>query len=336
MTLPESRARELLAEFSRQKILVVGDLMLDRYIYGAVERISPEAPVPIVHVHRDSEVAGGACNVAANINALGGACALSGLVGTDTHGDQLLKMLDDQGVDVDGVFRSAETITTVKSRVVADGQQVVRVDREDFNGESVCCSEDFLNVLRTAAEDATGIIIEDYGKGVVHQPVVDACISLAREKGIPCGLDPKDNYDLKLDGITLVKPNRNEAFSAVGLPDQSKQADAATDTALDEVGQTLFERWSPEFLLMTLGPQGMMVFEDATERRHHVHTRAKEVFDVSGAGDTVIATCMLALASGATPVEAAELANYAAGVVVGKLGTVACSPEELLASLGDS
>jgi D-beta-D-heptose 7-phosphate kinase/D-beta-D-heptose 1-phosphate adenosyltransferase len=332
MTLSNERARELLAVFPDQKILVVGDLMLDRYVYGAVERISPEAPVPVVHVHRDFEVPGGACNVATNIRALGGECALAGLVGADTYGDHLLSLLGEAGVDIEAVVQSADTVTTVKSRVVADGQHVVRVDREDFMGEDICGSEEFLNHLRNASDDASGVIIEDYGKGVVFQSVVDIAIAAARERGIPCGLDPKDNYELKLDGITLVKPNRAEAFNAVGRIDQGKQKDVEQDEALNEVGQALMERWSPEFLLMTLGDKGMMVFQKGAER-HHVDTRAKEVFDVSGAGDTVIATCLLALAAGATPVEAAELANYAAGVVVGKLGTVTCTPDELLKSM---
>ena len=332
MSLSIDRAEVLLSGFVNQKVLVVGDLMLDRYVYGSVERISPEAPVPIVHVHQDSEVPGGACNVAANIKALGAGCALSGLVGEDAYGDELIRLLSKAGVDTDGVLKSEDTITTVKTRVVADGQQVVRVDREDYNGEAVSSGDAFLARLREAAEDVSAIIIEDYGKGVVFQPVIDAAVAIAKEKGIPCGLDPKDNYALTLDGITVVKPNRNEAFHAVGRADISKQDDASSDAALIAVGQELYARWSPQFLLMTLGPQGMMVFENG-EVRHHVHTRAKEVFDVSGAGDTVIATCMLALASGATPVEAAELANYAAGVVVGKLGTVTCSPEELLGSM---
>jgi len=335
MTLSTSRAREILNGFADQNLLVVGDLMLDRYIYGSVDRISPEAPVPIVHVHQDSEVPGGACNVATNIKALGADCTLAGVVGEDPFGDDLLGLLVEAGINVDGVIQSRDTITTVKSRVVADGQQVVRVDREDYHGEALCCGEAFLMAVEAAAATATGVIIEDYGKGVVYQPVVDALIAGAKAKGIPCGLDPKDNYELKLDGITVVKPNRFEAFNAVGRTDTSKQVDAASDEALNEVGGALLDRWSPEFLLMTLGAQGMMVFE-GDGRRHHVDTRAKEVFDVSGAGDTVIATCMLALASDATPVEAAELANYAAGVVVGKLGTVTCSPEELLASLEDS
>ncbi len=330
--LSATRAAELLARFPEQHLVVVGDLMLDRYVTGAVERISPEAPVPVVHVQEERSVPGGACNVAANIKSLGAEVTLCGVIGEDYFGDEMLRVLAEYGIGTDGISRSPDAVTTVKSRVVADGQQVVRVDREDVSDVQVADSTPFLGTLEEALRTSSGAIIEDYGKGCIHQGLIDIVARSGREQGIPTGFDPKNNYTLNVQGLTLVKPNRPEAFAALQQRDATAHLPVDGDADLIRAAQALLALWQSEFLLLTLGPQGMLVVS-ADAEPHHVHTRAREVYDVSGAGDTVIATTLLALAGGASPVEAAELANYAAGVVVGKLGTVTCSPDELLAGI---
>ncbi len=330
MSLQRARAKKLLARFPGQRVLVVGDLMLDHYIQGQVSRISPEAPVPVVHVTRERSVPGGASNVASNVRALGGAAVVAGVVGRDGHGRSLTRLLAREGVGVDGVLRLPHVPTTVKTRILADRQQVVRVDWEKqltFTDKQMA---GFCALLEKIAARATAIVVEDYSKGVVHQPMLDVVRKVAKRRNIPVGLDPKDNYELDVRGITLAKPNRKEAFAHAGLGDPGPAADPLKDRALLNVASRLLEKWQPRMLMITLGAHGMLLAAPG-EAPRHVPTQAREVYDLSGAGDTVIATCMLALAAGAKFYEAAELANYAAGVVVGKLGTATCTRDELLA-----
>jgi len=322
----------LLKSFSRQRILVVGDLMLDRYIHGSVSRICPEAPVPVVEVTSESNVPGGASNVAWNIQALGGSAVAGGIIGEDAPGGDLRRLLESRSISTAAVLPVAEARTTVKTRIIAERQQVVRVDWDNQTRTSDAALKDFCRRVEAEAANATGVIIEDYGKGVVQQAVVDTVIRAAKAAKIPTGFDPKDNRELKVNGITVATPNRKEAFHAVGRRETKVVDNPLHDAALMEVGEELLRQWSPRLLLITLGPQGMILFEGG-KPPHHVPTRAREVFDVSGAGDTVIASYVLALAAGADGVEAAELSNHAAGVVVGKLGTAVCSPEELIASV---
>ena len=333
MSVAPERARELLSAFADQRILVVGDLMLDRYVYGDVSRISPEAPVPVVHVTRDENVPGGASNVAWNIQTLGGQGALCGVLGEDRAAEELSGLLAGYGVSVDAVLRESDVPTIVKTRVIAERQQVVRVDREDLDAVHPEVLYRLCEAAVTGVASSTGVIIEDYGKGTVQQEVVDVVLKAAKAKGIPTGYDPKENHDLNVAGITLSTPNRREAFLAAGVSDPNRSGDhPLDDKALLSAARILYERWGTDWMLITLGPGGMLLVKDG-EPALHVPTRAREVFDVSGAGDTVIATCMLALAANGTPAEAADLANYAAGVVVGKLGTAVCSPDELVAAV---
>lgn len=333
MTIQAERAKQILSAFGRQRILVVGDLMLDRYIYGSVSRISPEAPVPVVRVTHEKSMPGGASNVAWNIRSLGARAAVAGVIGSDHAGDELRRVLADEGVSIEGAMEFEGARTTVKTRIIAERQQVVRVDWDnnfELGGDVL---RDFCASLAREVKKSNGVIIEDYGKGIIQQEVVDAVLKAAGEARIPCGLDPKENNELGIGGLTVATPNRREAFTIAGARDPGAKSDPLKDEALLGVSETLMKKWSPELLLITLGPQGMLLREkDAPPK--HVPTRAREVFDVSGAGDTVIAACVLALAAGASHVEAAELANYAAGVVVGKLGTASCTPDELLGYLG--
>lgn len=330
MTIHRTRAAELLRHFPSRRILVVGDVMLDKYIMGSVHRISPEAPVPVVHVLGEKTVPGGSSNVAVNVRSLNGRATVAGVIGDDADGRALVDLLAAQGVGTDAMLVDPRIRTTVKTRVIADRQQVVRIDWEDGLEFSTAAMTDFKRRLTAEIASVDGVVLEDYGKGVITQEVVDTVLRAALAKGIPVGLDPKDNHTLNLEGITLATPNRKEAFIGAGMTETRAAADPLRDEPLLKVGEILLKKWKPDHLAITLGAQGMLLL-DQGKPPVLVPTRAREVFDVSGAGDTVIATCVLARAAGATFVEAAEIANYAAGVVVGKIGTATCSPEELLA-----
>ena len=329
MNITRKRAAQLLKKFARRRVLVVGDLMLDRYVYGSVTRISPEAPVPVVKVVRETSMPGGASNVAGNIRALGGQAAVAGMIGKDAAGVELRWLLTHAGVDVECAMMFAGAGTIVKERIIAERQQVVRVDFERSATWSPRQSEKFLALLALELDRADGVIIEDYGKGAVTQAVVDLVLAKAAKRGLPVGLDPKDGHELAFQGITVATPNRKEAFAIAGVVDPGAKVDPLADKALRKTGEILMAKWAAENLAITLGAQGMYLLSRGQAPRH-VPTRAREVFDVSGAGDTVIAACVTALAAGAKFIEAAELANVAAGVVVGKLGTASCAPEELL------
>lgn len=330
MTINRARASELLKACHGKKILVVGDLMLDRYIIGNVNRISPEAPVPVVHVHTERSVPGGASNVALNIGSLHGQGGVAGVIGDDADGRELSALLSSRGVNTSAALLDSSIRTTVKTRVIAERQQIVRIDWEDSFRYSAETLARFCQRLMDEIASADGVILEDYGKGIVVQEVVETVLQAASAKNIPVGLDPKENHILDVAGITLATPNRKEAFNGAGMPETRPAAHPLEDEPLLKVGAVLLEKWRPELLAITLGAQGMLLLERG-KAPLVVPTRAREVFDVSGAGDTVIATCVLARAAGATFVEAAEIANYAAGVVVGKLGTATCSADELLA-----
>ncbi len=325
-------AETLVERFGRQRILVVGDLMLDRYIYGTVNRISPEAPVPVVRVREERDMPGGAANVARNVRALGGRVEILGVVGRDSAGDDLLRVLRGAEVGVRGVFRKPGARTTTKTRILAERQQVVRVDWE--NGVELTARDRaaYCRRLEALVPAVSGVILADYSKGAIGQDVADVVLGGARRARIPVALDPKENDRLRLPGLTVATPNRKEAFALAGVPDPGAVADPLTDKPLLRAAGLLLRKWRPSFLLITLGAQGMLIAARGVRPRH-VATVAREVFDVSGAGDTVIAALLLALSAGADREAAAELANCAAGVVVGKLGTATCSDRELLDSV---
>lgn len=329
MSLTPQRAAALLRKFPRRRILVAGDLMLDRYIYGSVGRISPEAPVPVVQVTREASMPGGASNVACNIRALGGRAAVAGILGKDAAGLELRWLLTHAGVEVECARALAGVGTIVKERIIAERQQVVRVDYDHRIPWTARQTEKFLALLAVELDRADGVIIEDYGKGAVIQPVVDLVLSAARKRSIPVGLDPKEGHELNFRGLTVATPNRKEALAIARLTDPGPRENPLGDKILLKAAEILLEKWGLEHLAITLGSQGMLLLSRGKDPQH-VPTRAREVFDVSGAGDTVIAACVTALAAGANFHEAAELANFAAGVVVGKLGTASCSPQELL------
>ncbi len=310
--------------FQGRRLLVVGDMMLDRYLYGAVRRISPEAPVPVVAVTEEQAMPGGASNVARNVQTLGGGAAVAGVIGRDPGGVELKRCLEESGVDTAALLELADQRTTVKTRIIAERQQVVRVDWDSGTMLNAVQEESLCAAIERALVTVDGVVIEDYGKGVVTQRVVSSTLKRAQALGLPVGYDPKDGCDLDVQGATLATPNRKEAYSALGLPEPIGERPPLEDDGLLDVGKTLRTQWGVKLLILTLGAQGMLLLAE-DEEPFHVPTRAREVFDVSGAGDTVVATATLALAAGASYRVAAELANLAAGIVVAQLGTAPCT-----------
>jgi D-beta-D-heptose 7-phosphate kinase/D-beta-D-heptose 1-phosphate adenosyltransferase len=332
-SLTPSRIRELLTAAKSTRLLVLGDVMLDQFLWGRVARISPEAPVPVVDFERESFMPGGAANVARNLSALGVKTELFGIIGHDHAGHQLKSLLAEEHVESDGLIKAPERHTSIKTRIVAHQQQVVRVDRETRGDIGTSATRRLLATLEERINGAAGVIVGDYGKGVVTQTVLDELKRLCRARGIWLSVDPKPVHPLNLAGLSLITPNRKEAFELAGLPDETRDPNPLRDVNLVRTAGRLLDQLGPALLLVTLGEHGMLLCR-RSEKPHHIPTVAQEVFDVSGAGDTVIATFTLAIAAGASPLEAAIVSNHAAGVVVGKIGTATVTPQELLASFG--
>jgi D-beta-D-heptose 7-phosphate kinase/D-beta-D-heptose 1-phosphate adenosyltransferase len=326
-----NRLQVLLQRFPKQRILVVGDVMLDHFIWGKVSRISPEAPVPIVEVTRESYYAGGAANVVRNLRALGAHVSILSVVGEDQPGEILRDLLAQQGNETHALLTDSDRPTTVKARVIAHRQQVVRYDREKVAALSPALTGQLLAHYTRQLATVNAVVFEDYAKGLLSQSLLDTMHQQARRRGLITTADPNARHPLKYRRLTAITPNRHEAFAAAGIPYAEAADEVLRDAPLLRVGAALLKRWQPANLLITLGEHGMCLFRQG-HKPHHIPTVAQEVFDVSGAGDTAIATLTAALAAKANPVEAAELANHAAGVVVGKLGTATCTPAELTAS----
>jgi rfaE bifunctional protein kinase chain/domain len=286
--------------------------------------------VPVVAVDRETSYPGGAANVARNLHEFTPQTAVLGLAGEDAAGTRLRDLLAAGGIGTDGVVTRAGP-TTVKTRIIARTQQVVRVDRELVEPAGPAQRKALLAALDAALPQTDGVILEDYGKGFFDEELSGEIIRRARAAGCIVAVDPNPGNPLPWRGATVVKPNRHEAFAAAGLPWSEPSAHPLEDKQLLQVGQSLLAKWEADQLLITLSELGMLLFTKDGQR-HHTPTRAREVFDVSGAGDTAIALYTLALCAGATPVEASEIANHASGVVVGKLGTATLTPAELLAS----
>lgn len=299
------------------RILVAGDLMLDRFLYGTVERISPEAPVPVVEVEREVKRPGGASNVALNILAMGGRASLAGVTGEDSAAAELEELLVKAGCGTNGLVADPGLRTTEKTRVIALHQQVVRFDREGGAPISSRAMELLVKAIGEEARGADAIIISDYGKGVV----CDAISAAVRAAGLVCAVDPKPkNFDF-YRGATVITPNTKETEEMTGIR-------PSTGEAALRAGTALMDRLGTESILVTRGEKGMTLVEK-NGGYHHIPTRARDVFDVTGAGDTAISIYTLALACGADALEAAVLANLASGIVVGKLGTATVTVAEL-------
>jgi len=324
-TIPASRFDELIEQFSGLRLLVVGDVMLDEFVWGKVSRISPEAPVPVVEVQSASFYPGGAANVLRNLACFTPHTTAVGAVGRDTYGAQLKELLRAEGTSVDGVIEIEGRVTGHKMRIIGRQQQIVRVDRETVGPIDAASRDKLIDFLRREIPKHDAVILEDYGKGLLDQVLVDAAIAEARahKKILTVDLNPRN--PLNWNGATAVKPNRPEALACAGLNDGDDPQ------IIDQAAAILQQRWQTDYLLITVGEDGMYLFKEG-KARYHTPTRAQKVFDVSGAGDTAISIFTLALAAGASGIEAAELSNHASGVVVGKLGTATLTPDELRAS----
>lgn len=316
---------KLLAAFRDCPILVVGDLMLDEFVWGDVTRISPEAPVPVVQVRERTYTAGGAANTAANVRSLGGRVVVAGVLGDDAGGVKVRELLEQQEVQTAAVVTDAGRPTTTKTRVVAHSQQVVRIDHEQPGAIWRAVEERLFAAVAESLPGVRGCVVSDYGKGVCSAGLVRRVIDAAGEAGVPVVIDPKGTDYAKYRGATLVKPNQLEAGQVLNRV-------LRTDEEVRRAGADLLELLSPSAVLVTRGSAGMTLFERGGEPVH-VPAQAREVYDVTGAGDTVAGTLALALAVGGTLADACRLASLAAAVVVGKVGTATCSVEELRAVL---
>jgi rfaE bifunctional protein kinase chain/domain len=323
----ENNLLTILDKLAEARILVIGDIMLDSYIFGDANRLSPEAPVPVVRV--DSEIArpGGAANTAANVLALGAEVKLVSLVGEDARGEKLKALIKDEGIRTEGLVVDKERQTTFKERVLARNQQIARVDRESSGPVSSASANLLIDNFVTALEGVNGVILSDYGKGVVTPRTSTAIIESARESGVVVTVDPKVEHFHIYRHVTSLTPNHFEAEKAAGIP-------ASDEKNFDRIGRKLLEMLESSAVLITRGKDGMALYNaDGTSER--IPTRAREVYDVAGAGDTVIAVYTAALAVGASHLEAAQLANFAASVVIGKVGTATANREEIRSTIND-
>jgi len=316
---------KILRRFSKVNILVVGDIMMDRFIWGKVSRISPEAPVPVVAVEKETFLLGGAANVVNNIHALGGNVTLCGVVGDDEMGQKIIKKLTETKIGLQGIFVEQGRQTSTKTRIIAHHQQLVRIDRETTDHPRAPTSRNLSEFLKKNIEGFDGIILSDYGKGLLTKELIRTTIRKARETKKLIMVDPKLKNFFYYKGATVVTPNAAEASAASSILINDL-------SSLKSAGRMLLKKLGCDVLVITRGEEGMAIFEPRQEP-FLVPTVVKEVYDVTGAGDTVIGTMALALGAGARVIEAAKLANYAAGIAVGKIGTATVSQEELIKAI---
>ena len=326
-----NRLERILDHAASRRITVIGDLMLDEFVWGKVGRISPEAPVPVVEVTGESFYPGGAANVARNLREFVEHVSVIGMLGKDRSGRELQELLAAQKINTSSSIEDESFCTIVKTRIIALHQQVVRVDREKIVSPSAAQIAEVVAAIRNSLRETDGIIFEDYGKGFVTTELVAQIAREARAVGKIVAADPNPRHSVEWRGVTVVKPNRAEAFLAAGVPWREPDEAPAKDSDLQRAGETLLKKWETKYVLVTLGDHGMMLFQH-NQAPHYIPTKARQVFDVSGAGDTAIALFTLGLVCGATPIEAAEIANHGSAVVVSKLGTATVTREELIAS----
>ncbi len=322
MAITASKVRALLKKIAGLRILVIGDVMLDHYVWGDATRISPEAPVPVVDISRDTFTAGGAGNVALNIASLGAKCTVAGFIGEDEAGHRLVKLLEEKSIVP--LATPGRGATIVKTRVLVQHQQLCRLDRESAPHTYGIAPSKLDGLLEPAIRAADAVILSDYAKGLLDDTLVTRATALSRAAGKFIALDPKPKHLLNFSGLDLITPNRREAALLAGL-----ELSPHAPFPAEEICRRLHKKYRPKYLVITLSEDGLLLSRDGAVLKQ-IPTAAREVFDVSGAGDTSIAGLVLALAAGADLETAAHFANAAAGVVVGKLGTAAVSPEELI------
>jgi rfaE bifunctional protein kinase chain/domain len=322
------RTHEILDAVRTKRIMIVGDVMLDRYVWGRVTRVSPEAPVPVVEVDDEAVRLGGAANVAANVAALGADPLLIGLTGeNDAAARELNSLLNGYGLSTEGLIEDPDRHTTVKTRILAHHQHVVRADREDTRPADGEAAASLIDAIKSSAGEVDAVILEDYNKGTLSRVVIEKALPLLIETGLPVTVDPKIDRFFDYRGVMVFKPNLNEVETALGVA-------LTDDESVAEAAFLLRRKLEAENVLITRGERGMTLLE-SDDSVIHVGTMARHVYDVSGAGDTVIATLSAALAAGANVREAATLANYAAGVVIAEVGVVPIEPESLAAAVAE-
>lgn len=323
-TISKKRLNELLNNCKSKTIAVIGDVMLDRYIWGKVARISPEAPVPVVEVNRESYQLGGAANVANNIKSLGGIPLLFGIVGNDHSGKDLKNLMEEKGFNNEGILIDEGRPTTLKTRIIADDQHVVRADFESTEDISQNLSDKLFKIVESSINEIDGIIIQDYNKGFIIKTFIKSLIKLALKHNCPITIDPKFNNFFEYKNVTLFKPNIVETQNALGFSLDS-------DERVAIAGKLLLERLKCENVLITRGSEGMSLFTN-DDSEYKVETKARTIHDVSGAGDTVISALTMILAAGGDILEAATISNHGAGVVCGEIGIVPITAEKLIDS----
>jgi D-glycero-beta-D-manno-heptose-7-phosphate kinase len=316
---------ELIGRFAGRRIAVLGDCMVDRYLWGHVERISPEAPVPVVEIERETFTLGGAGNVAANLHALGAEPVLLGVVGDDADGAMLRTSFEQRGISTAHLVADRTRPTTVKTRIIAHSQQVVRADRESRSDVSGAPLDALLAEVGAVLPDCDGLVVSDYGKGVVNARTLERVLAIARERAFAVSVDPKESHIDAYRGVSILTPNQHEAGWVQGRR-------VVDEASLMEVGWGLQKRLDAQAVLVTRGAAGMSLFERGG-RYTHLPTAAREVYDVTGAGDTVVSVVALALAAGGDFISACALANHAAGIVIREVGTATCTPRQLVDSL---
>ena len=328
MTLSSKKKKELqnaVLKFRDAHILVIGDIIVDHFIWGSVSRISPEAPVPVVDVTHENLLLGGAANVLHNIYDQAGKASLCGMIGSDAMGDHLLSLLAELGSPTSGIVRSSNRPTTLKTRIVAQSQQVVRFDREKTGEPSPERLAEIFRFLDDNLESFNAVIVSDYNKGMINMPLMDHLRKKLKKRSIPLIIDPKPQNPERFKGATIITPNHHEAERMSGMT-------IRTEEDLQAAAHRMQERLKSDAVLITRGEAGMALYEK-DKAIFTIPTMAKEVYDVTGAGDTVIATLALGLAVGLSAADAATIANFAAGIVVGKVGTATASTTELLEAI---
>ena len=325
---------KIFSAFNSSRIAVIGDLMLDVYLWGQVSRISPEAPVPIVNIKKREARLGGAANVIRNLGTLeAGNVYAFGAVGCDESGREIVELLKNSGFQTSGVIYDSSRPTTEKRRVMASGQQMLREDLEDASPINDDLRRKMVSPLidLVRRREVDAVIFEDYAKGVLNSWMLEEILVETRKANIPTALDPKPGNLTPVRGLTAIKPNRPETFALAGLQDPGPDGAPENDMELRKAAEIIESQWAPDYLLLSLAAQGLGIFRQ-NQWHKLIPTRAREVFDVSGAGDTVTATFVLACTAGADAALAAEIANCAAGVVVGKVGTAPIIKEELISA----
>ena len=326
--MPLKRVKEILGAMKGLRILVVGDVMLDRYVWGSVSRISPEAPVPVLEITSESTSLGGAANVANNIRSLGATPILVGVIGNDDNGNRFLRECEAHGISTDGLVVDRSRPTTIKTRYIAHHQHVLRTDRESKKTVGKKIEKRTIDAIRLLCAGTDAILIQDYDKGTLTRDIIKETAAEAERTKKILAVDPKVDHFFDFVGATVFKPNEREVERALGLRIEG-------EASLKRAGERILERLKCSYLLITRGEQGMTLFE-RNGTITHVPTRAKEVYDVSGAGDTAIAVLTVALATGARITEAATLANHAAGLVCGEVGIVPVTGQSLIKAMKEA